>query len=773
MDRLGGDGVRELLNGHEVDLEDAPAVRADDQFPVARLDRDVVHRRRRQVRAQGNPGCAARLADVDAALIGADVERRGAAGIFADDVDLLVRQPGREGLPGLPEIGGLENVGPIVVLSIAGQGDVGRAQGVARRHDAADPLSRQVASDLRPLRAVVARDPHAAVVGPDIEQAGTEGGLADGGDGPVGHVALLLGAGLRREVRADRHPGVATVERAEQPVGAEVDDPRVKPGDDERRHPVVAEGRLAVRGLGLDAPDLPGPHVLALEIAELLLEVDRVRVGRIDRRHVRIAAAPQIDPHVFPRVLHAVHRHAVRRPEQRGVVLRAAVDGIRIALVHGDRVELADRNVVEMEPRRAAIGREVHAAVVAEDHVPGIGGIDPQIVMVEMQGRRRMVVEMRDQAVHLLKRAAAIVRSLEIRRQRIEQIRVVGRHDDDAVRAEPDAVVLHRELAPMFAAVVGAIDLRAGGDRAGPLRPGVLDGRLVRDERVDRLGRGRRHGQADAADERAARQSAGQLLPRLAAVNRLVDAGPRAVLDRVPRRAIVLVRRRVDRVGTRRIEDHVSGPGLVRDVQHLLPRLAAVLRPEQAPLLVGREQMAERGDKDDVGVGRMDGDAPDVMGVGQPQVSPGRARVHRLEDAKAGERTPSQQLLAGSHIQHVRVRGRHRDVTNRAGRLVVEDRRPGHAVIDRLPHRSGSEAGVDDAGAGHGGDRFDPAALQSRAERLPAEAAEGRRLPQLDVTGPRLHARILGRCGGGQQSDDQSQTCRVHDGLLVSRSGAS
>ena len=126
--------------------------------------------------------------------------------------------------------------------------------------------------------------------------------------------------------------------------------------------------------------------------------------------------------------------------------------------------------------------------------------------------------------------------------------------------------------------------------------------------------------------------------------------------------------------------------------------------------------MPERGDKDDVGVFRMDGDAPDMVGVGEPQVGPGRACVGRFEHADSGERTPGQQVLPGAHVEDIRIGGRHSEVADRPGRLVVEDRRPGHAVIDGLPDRAGPEAGVDGGGARHGIDGLNPAALKPGAE---------------------------------------------------------
>ena len=81
---------------------------------------------------------------------------------------------------------------------------------------------------------------------------------------------------------------------------------------------------------------------------------------------------------------------------------------------------------------------------------------------------------------------------------------------------------------------------------------------------------------------------------------------PGAAFDQLPRPALHVVHRRVERVGIAAVDDEIDRAGLVVDVEHLRPGLAAVDRLEHAALLVGGPQVAHRRDVDDVGVGRVD-----------------------------------------------------------------------------------------------------------------------------------------------------------------------
>ena len=126
--------------------------------------------------------------------------------------------------------------------------------------------------------------------------------------------------------------------------------------------------------------------------------------------------------------------------------------------------------------------------------------------------------------------------------------------------------------------------------------------------------------------------------------------------------------------GVLRLMTRSIGADAVVDVEDLLPRLAAVDRPEDAALLVPREQVPHRRDVDDVRLRRVNDDARDVVRVGQAHELPGRAGVGRLEDALARVRRSRVRLLAGAHPDDVRVRRRERDRADGSGADAVGDR---------------------------------------------------------------------------------------------------
>ena len=156
---------------------------------------------------------------------------------------------------------------------------------------------------------------------------------------------------------------------------------------------------------------------------------------------------------------------------------------------------------------------------------------------------------------------------------------------------------LHRRRHPASAAA------RFGAPAAGRRRIG----KQIIDHRIDALRIARRHRDARAADA-FLRQAVRQLLPRGAAVGRLEDAAARPVrrLIRVPGRPPRIPQAGVDDVGVRRIDHDVHRAEIVVLEQHLLPRLAAVARPEDAAIRIRRVQVADRRDEDDVRILRID-----------------------------------------------------------------------------------------------------------------------------------------------------------------------
>jgi hypothetical protein len=138
----------------------------------------------------------------------------------------------------------------------------------------------------------------------------------------------------------------------------------------------------------------------------------------------------------------------------------------------------------------------------------------------------------------------------------------------------------------------------------------------------------------------------------------------------------------------------------------------------------------------------------DALGLLQSQVGPGAAAVQGAVDAVPHRGAVPGVPLAGADPDDVRgglVDGHGADGGHR---LIVEDRLPGEAAVDRLPDASGGGAHVDDFRVGghrvHGGH---PAAHAGRAD------------------GAGLHARQEIRIDGGIGSADEHSADKNQGGV--------
>src|SRR5262249_21785939 len=128
------------------------------------------------------------------------------------------------------------------------------------------------------------------------------------------------------------------------------------------------------------------------------------------------------------------------------VVLKAAVDAVGRARVGSDTIELADWQVADGPPGAAAVTRVVEAAVVSEQHVARVGGVDPHGVVVGVDGAPGGAGE----------GAAPVTRAAQRDAQHPEVVGVIGVDADLAEVEWARAEVVH--LAPRLAAVVTAVD---------------------------------------------------------------------------------------------------------------------------------------------------------------------------------------------------------------------------------------------------------------------------------------------------------------------------
>ena len=471
------------------------------------------------------------------------------------------------------------------------------------------------------------------------------------------------------QVTADRLPGVAAIGALPDPLRAGVEDVGIDIREDDRVGPLPAFFHLA--GVLAREEARIGAHFLELASASVQPRQERavvgagkedVGVGRVRRDVARFAAAHLVGRH--RRVAAATTaRVGVAGRAQRAVVL------LRAAHVEG-QVSRRD-HVVPLRGREVLVAPVGHArvdvvgdraaAVVTVDHVERIVGIDPQVVVITV----RVLADLRQ-------RLAAVGRA--------EQRRVL--HVDD---------VLVAGVAEHVRVVERALPNRARRVDHLPRRAGIVRHQqaavLVLDQRIDAIRVGLGVGHANAADH-AGRHAgvARDVGPGLAAVSGLVEAAAGTAA-----RHLVLDSVRLPQCGVENIrvvgvdhDVHRAGPGVLE--QRALPGLAAVAALEHAALFTGAVVEAEAGDVDDVGVGGMDANLGNGVGVLEADVGPFLATVHRLVDAVAGHDIAADARLAHADVNDVGVRLGDRDGANRrAGNLAVRDRRPVVAGVSGFP----------------------------------------------------------------------------------------
>ena len=484
---------------------------------------------------------------------------------------------------------------------------------------------------------------------------------------------------VQAEVRRYLLPAHALVAGAEHVVAAGVEHAAVMRREHDRIGPGEAVFQVLRRHAGgFFRPDihqlnLVGPPVIALQRARAAgagahgAAIDDVGILRMHRDEAalagaRIAAIPQRD--------RAPHPGAGRA--DRRVVLLRAIDAVRILVVDVDPVELPGQLVVDRRPGFAAVERHAGAAVIALHHPLRVGGVDPQVVVVAM---RR----------HDLSEAAAAVGGLpHAQVGHVDRVGMAGIGEHMRVVPGPvHQVAVRGHLHPARPVILRAV------------QPGLLP--LGLHQRPHPPGPHRRNGDADLA-QHAVRQAgiARDLLPGVAAIGGAEQPAARPAAGDVPEIAPRLPEagEQDARVGGIHRQFHRPGVGVA--VQHLLPVCPAVARAVHAARFVRPEDVAQRRDIDQVGVGRVHQDAPDMPGLAQPHMRPGQPGIGRFVDAVAIRHVQPDRRLAHPGIDDVRVRPRHRDRAHGGGvEEPVAHAAPVHPAIDRLPHpaRAGAEIG--------------------------------------------------------------------------------
>src|SRR5207249_2665721 len=114
----------------------------------------------------------------------------------------------------------------------------------------------------------------------------------------------------------------------------------------------------------------------------------------------------------------------------------------------------------------------------------------------------------------------------------------------------------------------------------------------------------------------------------------------------------------------------------------------------------------------------------DLAPLVQAEMAPRPAAVGGLVDAVACGEVRPLEALAAADVDHVRARRSDGDRTDGAGRLIVEDRPPGPAVVLGLPDPAVDGAHVEDVGLIRDAGRGLRAPAAVRADHAPAQLAE-------------------------------------------------
>ncbi len=157
---------------------------------------------------------------------------------------------------------------------------------------------------------------------------------------------------------------------------------------------VRGEGILGQGGVPVEAQLLAGrgrrPDVLApagalIPAGQIALLAHGIAHHGVLRVRQRVKAVAEV--HFLPVVVAdaAVLPHAAGAAPG-AVVLHAAVDVVGRVRVHAQVVVLGQRQVGHEAPGLAPVPGDGHAAVVADDDVVAVGGIDPHGVVIRMHG---------------------------------------------------------------------------------------------------------------------------------------------------------------------------------------------------------------------------------------------------------------------------------------------------------------------------------------------------------------------------------------------------
>ncbi len=309
--------------------------------------------------------------------------------ILADDFDEIVGiDPGGNFGPGFAVVHRFIGERSHVVELVPRGRNVRRAFVVRRNLNGLDEAFRQAGGrDVLPGFAAVAGEVHEAAIAAGVNEVLFERRFEDVIDGVVvfaarafvgeraAAISLFCGI-IAGQVGADGLPVQAAVGGFKQHIRCVVNDRRIVRGSHDGRIPVEAVlhlfGRIGQieRGVLHDVLALHRAGVQRFDHALIAAAVHHYGVHRVERDVGAFATRP-FKPVLVGNAVAVV----AAVDDHRGVVLLAAINAVREALIHVHAVELRGGLVVQGRPALAGVETDFAAAVVAEDHVLVVLGL--------------------------------------------------------------------------------------------------------------------------------------------------------------------------------------------------------------------------------------------------------------------------------------------------------------------------------------------------------------------------------------------------------------
>src|SRR5690242_5629701 len=135
--------------------------------------------------------------------------------------------------------------------------------------------------------------------------------------------------------------------------------------------------------------------------------------------------------------------------------------------------------------------------------------------------------------------------------------------------------------------------------------------------------------------------------------------------------------------------------------------------------------MTLRADVDDVRIGRVHPYTRDLPGLSQPDRRPCLAGVSRFENSVAVRNVAANRILAGTHVNNVRIRFADPNRSDGTAEVFVGNGRPGDTGVGCLEHTAAGRAEVVLVRALRRASNGDRAAAAERADLPPLERGGG------------------------------------------------